>query len=86
MNVTLACVEETGYHVQRMYLTHNRKFRDSLPGKNNGHESAKKKSTLHFCLGGWGQEMQHIDVFNLGPTKQLSSYSLCRTTLFVFNL
>ena len=46
--------------------------------------SPEKKKHFALQLGGrGGQERQHINVFNLGPTKQLSSYSPCRTTLFV---
>jgi hypothetical protein len=44
----------------------------------------KKALCTSVGAGGGGEERQHINVFNLGPTKQLSSYSLCRTTLSVF--
>jgi hypothetical protein len=36
------------------------------------------------CALQWGGRKATHNIFNRGPTKQLSSYSLCRTTLFVF--
>jgi hypothetical protein len=56
-----------------MYLTRNRKHRESLPGRNNRHEPAKKHSVLQ--LEGWG-------------TKEHKIFQSCayKAILFVFTL